>query len=296
MGLADRHYMRQPRGAWRWTATLVLIVVLVVAFFVQYGAFSPRFRDDYLVLSLEGIKRGFVWQLLTFQFLHASLLHIALNCWTLYLFGREVESALGKSRFLVLYFSSGVIGGLFQILAAWILPAHFSGGVMGASAGIFGITATFATLFPDQLLSLFLIPIQFKARTLLIVSFALAVLGLVFPGFMGNNVAHAAHLGGMLAGIAWVKFGWHRDFIQLPWEGWFKRRQSRARKSELIRATSIKIPTFKRSEDPEDLPSEEFISREVDPILDKISQHGIQSLTERERKILESARSKMAKR
>ncbi|HWD93063.1 MAG TPA: rhomboid family intramembrane serine protease [Verrucomicrobiae bacterium] len=296
MALADRHYMRQPSGGWRWSATLVLIVLLIVAFFVQYGVFSPRFRDEYLTLSLEGIKRGFVWQLLTFQFLHASLLHIALNCWTLYLFGREVESALGKSRFVILYFSSGVIGGLFQVLFALLWPNYFSGGVVGASAGIFGIVATFATLFPHELLSLFLIPIRFKARTLLIVSFALAVLGLLFPATMGGNVAHAAHLGGMLTGIAWVKLGWHHDYLQLPWERLFNRQKSRSRKSELIRAASIKIPGFKRAEDSEDLPSEEFISREVDPILDKISQQGIQSLTERERKILESARNKMAKR
>jgi hypothetical protein len=66
----------------------------------------------------------------------------------------------------------------------------------------------------------------------------------------------------------------------------------------LIKAVSIKIPKWPqaRTEGPGELSQEEFISREVDPILDKISQHGIQSLTERERKILEAARNKMAKR
>lgn len=301
MALADRHYMRESMGGWRWSATMALIVALIAAFLLQFGAFSPFFRQNYLALSLHGIKRGFVWELLTYQFMHAGLLHIVLNCWTLYLFGRAVESVLGTSRFLVLYFSSGVIGGLFQVLAAWLFPDHFGGAVVGASAAIFGIVATYATLFPDQLLSLFLIPIFFRARTLLIVSFILAVLGLVFPSMMGGNVAHAAHLGGLLSGIAWVKLGWHRDFIQLPWEGWLSgrgRKRERSRKSELIRATSIKIPGFShsKSEDSADLPREEFISREVDPILDKISQHGIQSLTERERKILEAARNKMVKR
>jgi hypothetical protein len=98
-----------------------------------------------------------------------------------------------------------------------------------------------------------------------------------------------------------MKLGWHRDFVQLPWEGWFSGRtlfRRRERKKELIKATSIKIPGLPRakSETSADLPQEEFISREVDPILDKISQQGIQSLTERERKILEAARNKMAKR
>jgi len=74
--------------------------------------------------------------------------------------------------------------------------------------------------------------------------------------------------------------------------------QSKRRKRELIRAVSIKIPKWPHgpAESPGDVSQEEFISREVDPILDKISQHGIQSLTERERKILEAARNKMAKR
>lgn len=285
---------------WRWNATLGLIVALVVAFFLQHGVFYGL-EDKYLALSLTGVKQGFIWQFLSFQFLHAGLPHLVMNCLTLYIFGREVESILGKSRFLVLYFSSGVIGGLLQMSFALALPNYYGGSVVGASAGIFGIVAAYTALFPDQLLKLLLLPIHFRAKTLLFVSFGFALLGLLFPTKVGVGVAHAAHLGGILVGIAWVKLGWHRDFVQLPWEGWFSgrgRSRSRSRKSELIRATSIKIPGVSRSnsEDAADLPQEEFISRQVDPILDKISQHGIQSLTDRERKILESARNKMAKR
>jgi membrane associated rhomboid family serine protease len=300
MGLADRHYMRQPSTGWRWTATLALIVALVVAFFLQYGPLK-HVSDDYLTLSLYGLKRGFVWQLLTFQFMHAGLPHLVMNCITLYVFGREVESVLGKARFLTLYFTSGVMGGLIQVLVGGIWPGHFAGAVLGASAGIYGIVAAFATLFPHQILTMFLIPIRFKARILLFASAALAILGLVFPATFGANVAHAAHIGGMLTGIAWIKFGWHHDYVQLPWEGWFHGRrlfQRRSRKDSSMAAKSVKFPGLSRakSESSVDVPEGEFISREVDPILDKISQHGIQSLTERERKILESARNKMAKR
>ena len=284
---------------WGWTATVSLIVTLVVAFFLQHGVFYDL-EGKYLALSLAGLKQGFVWELLSFQFLHAGLPHLVMNCVTLYIFGREVESILGKSRFLVLYFLSGVVGGLLQMLFALVLPNYFGGSVVGASAGVFGIVATFTTLFPNQLLKLFFLPIHFRAKTLLFVSLGFAVLGILFPERIGVGVAHAAHLGGIFVGFAWVKLGWHRDFVELPWEGWFSgraRNRNRSRKSELIRATSIKIPGVSRkAEDSSDLPREEFISREVDPILDKISQHGIQSLTERERKILEAARSKMAKR
>jgi membrane associated rhomboid family serine protease len=273
---------------------------LVFAFFLQYGVLHRPFCNEYLALSLEGLKRGFVWQFLTFQFLHAGLLHLVLNGWMLYMFGREVEVALGKARFLTLYFASGIVGGLFQILIGWIWPNIFGGGVVGASAGIFGVVAAFAMLDPDRTLLLFFF-LPMRARTLLIFSVVVALLGLALAAKTGDNVAHAAHLGGILVGFAWVKLGWHRDFIQLPWEGWFSGRKlfrQRYRKSELIKATTIRIPGVSRakSEPPTDLPEEEFISREVDPILDKISQHGIQSLTERERKILQAARNKMAKR
>jgi membrane associated rhomboid family serine protease len=298
MGLADRHYMRQPAAGWRWTATLALIVALVVAFFLQYGPLRSV-SNEYLTLSLDGLKRGFVWQLLTFQFMHSGPAHLAMNGLTLYIFGREMESVLGKARFLTLYFASGVIGGLIQVLAGWIAPHYFGGAVLGASAGIFGIVAAFATLFPNQILTMFLIPISFKAKVLLFVSAAIAILGPFFPKIFGANVANAAHIGGMLSGIAWIKFGWHHDYVQLPWEGWFSGRKAlrQSRKSELVRATSARPGSRRaKSDTAADLPEDEFISREVDPILDKISQHGIQSLTERERKILEAARNKMAKR
>jgi membrane associated rhomboid family serine protease len=304
MGLADRHYMRQPAGDWRWSATIALIVTLVVAFFAQYGILSRPFCYEYLTLSVDGLKHGYVWQLLTFQFLHAGLPHLIMNCLPLYLFGREVESILGKSRFLTLYFSSGVIGGLIQTLLAVIWPAHFAGAVVGASAGIFGITAAFSTLFPDQILTLLFLPIRFKARIALIISIVIGGIGLFVtprPGNSFSNIAHAAHLGGILVGVLWVKLGWHHDYAQLPWEGWFGARKlfgRSRRKSDLVRATTIRIPGLPRSksEDASDLPQEEFISRQVDPILDKISQHGIQSLTDHERKVLEAARNKMAKR
>ena len=92
--------------------------------------------------------------------------------------------------------------------------------------------------------------------------------------------------------------------MQLPWEGLFERLRrwkplkSRQRKRELVRAASVRGRPWQQAavEAESELPPEEFISKEVDPILDKISAHGIQSLTERERKILEAARKKMAKR
>jgi len=171
---------------------------------------------------------------------------------------------------------------------------------VGASAGLCGLVAAFALLSPQSTIYLaFVIPV--RAVYFLPLMIALTVIFLVIPS--NDHIAHAAHLGGILAGIAWVKFGW-RDYVPLPWEGLFERwrrwhpLQSRQRKRELVRAASLRAKPWLQTsaESHADLPADEFISREVDPILDKISQHGIQSLTERERKILEAARKKMAKR
>lgn len=293
--LEDRDYMRQSYGRLRWSATLTLVIVLIIAFLIQRYVLDPRFTDYKLALSLYGIKQGFVWQLLTFQFLHGGWLHLLVNCWTLYMFGREVEWTLGKLRFLALYFSSGIIGGLLQVLVSLLWPNYFGGAVVGASAGIFGVVAAFAMLFPEQMLTMllfFIIPINIKAKVLLFISIGITALGLAFPGSFGAHIAHAAHFGGILTGMAFIRFG--GELRRTFWEPF----ASRKRKRDLIKAVSIKIPQWPRqkAETPPDVPEGEFISREVDPILDKISQHGIQSLTERERKILEAARNKMAKR
>jgi len=308
MGLADRYYMRQPKSGLSWSATVTLVVTLVIAFLLQIAVLPVEFSDQYLALSLDGLKQGFVWQLLTYQFMHGGWIHLLLNCWAIYMFGREVEWMLGKARFLTLYFCSGVFGGLLQMLGAGLWPSHFGGAVVGASAGGFGLVAAFAALDPQRQLTMllyFVLPVRMRAKTLLIFCLVLTGLGIAFPSsFFGGGIAHAAHLGGILAGLAWIKLGWHRDHVTLPWERWMAwwRRlgplQSRQRKRELVRAAVVQgrpwrtTPTDAEAE----LPPEEFISRQVDPILDKISAHGIQSLTERERKILEDARKKMAKR
>jgi membrane associated rhomboid family serine protease len=156
--------------------------------------------------------------LLTFQFLHAGWLHLILNCWALYMFGRDVEWTLGKARFITLYFSSGVVGGLFQEFVALIWPHYFGSAVVGASAGIFGVVSAFAMLFPERplmLLILFVIPLKMRAKYLLLINLLLTALGLSFPkSFFGGNVAHAAHLGGILTGLAFIR--WREAFQQSP--------------------------------------------------------------------------------
>ena len=295
--------MRRPAFRSPWSATVVLLVVNVVAFILQnvLSGFSSFPTNRYFALSVEGLRHGFVWQLLSYQLMHGGWLHLLLNCWAIYVFGREVERTLGRRSFLALYFTSGVIGGLFQALGGVLLDGAFAAPVVGASAGAFGLVAAFATLYPEQPLTMlvyFILPVRMRAKFLLLISAVVALAGIAFPGLlawvgMGGNIAHAAHLGGMLTGIVFVRYAihWH-------WH-WPRLRQARSQPLRPLvkvpRRTSALWGQTQGTLD-EDLPPDEFLSKAVDPILDKISAHGIQSLTERERKILETAREKMVRR
>ena len=293
--LADRYYMRRPAFRLRWSATMALLVVNVVAFVLQSAVerFSNFPTNAWFALSVEGLRHGYAWQLLTYQLMHGGLLHLALNCWMIYVFGREVEETLGRNSFLTLYFTSGVIGGLFQALAGVLLGGAFALPVVGASAGASGLLAAFATLYPERplmLLLFFIIPVNMRAKFLLLFGGLVTLFGLVVPT---GNIAHAAHLGGLLTGIVFVRYAiyWHWHWPRL-------RRTPPRPLRPLVKAplrvsaqwgqTNVRVV--------EDLPPDEFLSKAVDPILDKISAQGIQSLTERERKILETAREKMGKR
>jgi membrane associated rhomboid family serine protease len=215
----DRGNLFQETRSIRSSATLALLIANILAYIIQVTVLPTRLYE-YLVLSLDGLKHWYLWQLITFQFLHGGIVHLTVNCWALYLFGREVEWVLGKPRFLALYFSSGVVGGLLHAFAALVWPQYFDSPVVGASAGIFGVVAAFAMFFPDRrliMLLFFIIPINMRAKSLLWFCLILTVLGISFQGgnltlhlfgmtihnpFSGGNVAHAAHLGGILTGLA----------------------------------------------------------------------------------------------
>ena len=275
---------------------MILLFVNVAAFIAQsflYG-YPPQFpHDGYFTLSLGGLHNGFMWQLVTFQFMHSGLFHLLLNCFAIFMFGREVEEALGKRTFLALYFASGIVGGLLQTGGGLLWPRHFGGAVVGASAGAFGLVAAFAVLYPERPLTLllfFIVPVTMRAKYLLLFSAVLALFGIVFPG---DNIAHAAHLGGMLTGIFFI-----RQVIHWHWPQFRRAAHGHPLPRELVSVHAQKAPLWRRPPPraAEELPTEEFLSKEVDPILDKISAHGIQSLTDSERKILEIARARMAKR
>lgn len=298
--LYDRSYMREPPYQARWSVTVILIIILTACYAADLLAqllweSAPALIASYLALSPGRLLQGCLWQLVTFQFLHSGVFHLLINCAMLYVFGRPMEAALGRQAFVRLYFASGAIGGLLQVLLGWAAPGWFGRmSVVGASAGVFGLIAAFALLNRETSITtlfMFFLPITMRAKYLLVVEGVIAVLGLLDRA---SGVAHAAHLGGMLTGVGYVLA--HQWVVQqqVRWPRW----RAAPPERELVGSPVPRISSRQRggSGGPEVLSAAEFISQEVDPILDKISAHGIQSLTERERKILELARAKMERR
>ena len=279
--------------------SMILVVINAAVYFLQLvmqlSTNTAGQLERYLALTPVDLFHGWIWQLLTFQFLHGGPLHLILNCVMLYMFGRSVEEIIGRMEFLKLYLISGAIGGLLQATLGWLFPIHFGyeSSTLGASAGVFALVAAFAALHWEQhitTLVAFVIPVTMRAKYLLLVMGILSGFGMLEKG---SGIAHAAHLGGMLAGLGYI-----RMFVQggrggAEWD-WMRRRSE---KRELVNAGSGRVSVRRvQPQKAEELPPEEFISKEVDPILDKISQHGIHSLTDQERTILEKARKKMSKR
>jgi membrane associated rhomboid family serine protease len=256
-----------------------LIVSNVVVFVLQTVTLDRTGVSLYFCLVPRLLlRKAFAWQLLTYMFLHGSTWHLLLNMVGLWMFGSDIESRLGARRFVGLYFLSGVGAGLCYAATSW--GARAVAPMLGASGALFGVLISFAMLFPDRLVMLMLpFPLTVKAKH--------AVLGFAFLEILSvisaarDNVAHFAHLGGLAFGYVYMKAKFQ---LALPYA--FAERFSSAFKRLWH---SRKAAKYKYR--PIDV--EEFISREVDPILAKISQYGIGSLTRREKRILKKARSQM---
>ncbi len=291
--LEDRDYMRQPEyHAPRVSWTIVLLVVNFVVFLVQLASqqnpHNLLIQDKYFALSLAGIKTGYLWQLLTFQFMHEGWMHILFNSLAIFCFGRSVETILGARRFLGIYFVSGVMGGVVQMLFA--LSIHsFDSAVVGASAGAAGLIGAFTIINWREsfTLILYFIPVTMTGRTFFWISVGLSMLGILTPN---SKIANAAHLGGILTGFLYARQILHGSWPQ--WTG-FRRREERPRETVTTRAGEKKF--WRSAPVEEEVSTDEFVQSKVDPILEKVFAHGMESLTAREREILESARKKMTR-
>ncbi|MBK7504512.1 MAG: rhomboid family intramembrane serine protease [Bacteroidetes bacterium] len=170
------------------------------------------------ILGLYSIfdERFHPYQLVTHLFTHANFMHIFFNMFTLYMFGRVLENVLGPKRFAILYFATGLGAVLLNVFLDFLqlqgiinfntdVNISFS---IGASGAVYGIMVAFAMLFPNtELLIYFIVPLKAKVFIPLLI---LAEIYMEVSRSPGDNVGHAAHLGGALIGFIVIKI-WSKD-------------------------------------------------------------------------------------
>ena len=194
-----------------------------------------------------------VAELFTYMFLHGGFAHLFFNMFALLMFGSVIERVMGSSRFLFYYISCGLFAALVQ-LAVYAIALHpyeamfspeqwhqiidkgwqlslegynfadptlgringlVNGGVVGASGAIYGVILAFGMLFPNQPLYLMFVPVPIKAKYM-VIAYGLIELSLGL-GQVSDNIAHFAHLGGMIAGVILILYWKKKGVFNNHW-------------------------------------------------------------------------------
>ncbi len=305
-GFGFGSYRREGQfgGGGGMTALTWIMIANIAVFVLQYG-----FRIGWIdggpmsaggpmgAVSRDALAQGHVWTLITHMFVHGNLLHLGLNLLLIWVAGKLVLRVVGTKHFLGIYFLGGLVGAGAQM-------AISSYPMVGASGAAFALLVAFGMILWDtQIFALlaFVIPVRLRARYLVLgvvgitVIFALIDLLTKDSGRAVSRIAHMAHLGGALVGYYYSKF------LGYPGRMMSKDDLMRQRASNDSKMTRRKEKKKWRSRlskprivETEVVESEDFISKEIDPILEKIGEHGMHSLTEAERKILEKGSKKIA--
>lgn len=191
-------------GYFRGNATYLFLGLMWVTFFLQFAVLPllgvpPGYGLWADLFVLTSAHPEFVWTWVTSVFAHGGFGHIAANSIVLYFFGPPVERRLGTRRFAALFLLSGMAAGLLQI-GTNIFLFGSAAGVLGASGAIMAVMGVLTVLNPNLKVYLyFIIPMP-----LWVLTFGFALLS-VFAGFgsFGGNIAHFAHLTGLVIGLAY---------------------------------------------------------------------------------------------
>lgn len=167
------------------------------------------------------------WQPLTYMFLHADMSHILFNMLAVWMFGATLENAWGSRRYLIYYLVCGIGAAIIQEGVWSMMPFHPLQleylNTIGASGAVFGILFAFGWLFPDTPMFILFIPIPIRARTIVII-YAIMELFAGMGNMMGthiDNVAHFAHLGGMLFGWLLLLYWRHNNWREPGSSEWW---------------------------------------------------------------------------
>ncbi len=273
MGIYDRGWYREqqrisaPRSR---SMVVTLIIINVVAFLLAAVLRESGWDPVYGGLGLvpdDVVRRVMIWQVVTSMFLHGGLYHLLINMLILFLFGSGVEQRIGRGPFLRLYFGAGIAAAVAYIVFG-LFDAPFRPAV-GASGAVMGLLVYFTMLNPRaRVMFMLIIPMQMMWLTIMILSIDLYWFAFAPPG--GTGVAHTAHLGGALFGFLYYRYAHQVDFFFLKLET-----RGPARAS----TRSVK--------------ERERLRKDVDRLLDKVNEGGLDALSAREKKTLKEASERL---
>ncbi|HEV8499682.1 MAG TPA: rhomboid family intramembrane serine protease [Gemmatimonadaceae bacterium] len=281
----------------RLTAGVQALIVsnLAVAFLQAVGVLPYADLAAWFGFDLGSLPSRW-WTPITYMFVHVGVWHVLANMYGLYLFGPRLERTLGSKKFAWFYVFCGLGGVVFQMLFIR------TGGLVGASAAVFGVMTAYAMQWPDdEIYLMFVLPM--RVRTLVVALFVFnLVMGVVATGDGGGtNIAYFAHVGGVIAAYAYMRMAASTGIDQVR-----QRVASLPDADEPPRAIPRNLPRRERGDEVDDIvakskaiaakravtlaPSSrrrEAKADELNRVLDKISETGIESLTGDERKVLE---------
>ena len=209
-----------------------LIIACAAIYFVQrvvLANLAPNIDGyllDYLALVPLYVVHGFIWQLVTYSFLHASLGHLLVNMLTLWMFGSQEEQDWGSKRFLEFYLFCVVGAGLVTVAVGFtgLFGMRPEVPTVGASGGIYGLLIAFGMLYGDREVFLFPFPFMIKAKYLVGIIIFVVVITTFQPSQGG--IANFAHLGGLLFGFLYIKLLPKKGLLSGASERYFSLRNS----------------------------------------------------------------------
>jgi len=239
--------------------------------------------DEWFSLKPDAVLQGQIWRLTTYDFLHAreSIWHLVFNMYLLYLTGRRLLDVYTEREFLLFYLVAGVLSGIAYLI--WGLAMTDMRPAIGASGAVSAVMVSYAMRWPeDRWYFFFVIPV--KAIWLAAITAIMDIYPMLLElgGGRQSNIAHSAHVGGLLFGYLYVKRRWQLEPLlnRIAFSNPLKRRPK-------LRIVRDEGP----SSHPELLPSrnEAHLQERLDELLAKITDHGQASLTESERSELNEA-------
>ena len=288
---------------------LVNIIAFVATWILQLRGLD---LNDLLGLHFFMAADFQVWQLLTYMFLHSGFTHILFNMFALWMFGVVIENVWGPKKFLFYYISCGVGAGIMQEIAQFFsfyftisaqdptvgfgelfaighqLSTQLNGWTtIGASGAVYAILLAFGMIFPNERIFIFPLPIPIKAKWFVMFYVAIELFSAMSSS--GDNVAHMAHLGGMLFGYLIIRY-WNNHptagYGRSNGRQFFDRLKENFEKRSQPKMKVHKGGTNDREDDWEFNARKKQNQEEIDRILDKIRRSGYDSLTKEEKQKL----------